>query len=284
MKNKRVCFVEVECISPSGNKQLKRLDGLAIKGTVSRKAGTVQAEASVSVANLTKPTLEYLTTYTTPYFNPKTKKRINIYAGYEDTGWGQIFSGDIIEAIPQNMPDVWLNIKAKSLYYNQRVPISYGVGNVSMRELAQSIANELRLPLDWQSESTKNIAGFDLVGSKGDLIKEYNKLGGVIMFEDNGKLKVIDKNAQPPIGNKAKLISLHTGLIGDFEPDQYGIKGKCLIDPSMKLGDWIKTESIKLPGTNGYYRIYTLDFDFASREQQFYCKFYGRTSTNYYVQ
>lgn len=280
MNNKRVCFVEVECISPSGTKQLKRLDGLAIKGTVSRKAGTVQAEASVSIANLAKPTIEYLTTYTTPYFNPKTKKKINIYAGYENTGWGQIFTGDIIEAIPQDMPDVWLQVKAKSQYYNQRVPISYGVGNITLKDLAQSIADELNLPLDWKSTSTKTVAGFDLIGSKGDLIKEYNRLGDVVMFEDNGKLRVVDKKTNPDT-NKAKLISLHTGLIGDFEPDQYGIKGKCLIDPSMNLGDWIKTESIKLPGTNGYYRIYTLDFDFASREQQFYCKFYARTSSNY---
>ena len=100
------------------------------------------------------------------------------------------------------------------------------------------------------------------------------------MFEDNGRLKVIDRNPAPD-NNKAKLISYKTGMIGEIEPDQYGIKCKCLLDPSLNLGDWIKTESIKLPGTNGLYQIYTLDFDFASREEQFYCKIYGRTSNNY---
>lgn len=280
MNNKRVCFVEVECIDTKGTKQLKRLNGLAIKGTVSRKAGTVQAEANLQIANLNKQTIEYLTTYTTPYFNPKTKKKIRIYAGYENTGWGRIFSGDITEALPQDLPDIWLNVKAKSLYYEQRVPISYGVNNITTKDLGQSIANQLELSFDWQSSSKKTIENFDMIGSKGDLIKEFNKLEDVIMFEDNGTLRVIDKYAAAP-NNKMKFISLESGLIGDVEPDQYGIKFKALLDPSDYCGRWIRTQSKKLPGTNGAYQIYTIDFDFASREQQFYGKIYARTSKNY---
>ena len=280
MKNKRVCFVEVECIDINGIKQMKRLEGLAIKGTVSRKAGTVQSEANLQIANLNQSTIEYLTTYTTPYFNPKTKKKINIYAGYEQTGWGRIFSGDITEALPQDMPDVWLHVKAKSLYYEQRVPVSYGVNNTTIKELGQSIANQLGLSFDWQATSTKTIDNFDLVGSKGDLIKEFNKLEDVTMFEDNGILRVIDKKAAAPNG-KVKLISLDTGLIGNIEPDQYGIKFKTLLDPSDYCGRWIQTKSLKLKGTNGLYQIYSIDFDFASREQQFYSKIYARTSSTF---
>lgn len=280
MHNKRICFAEVECIDINGVKQLKRLEGLAIKGTVSRKAGTVQSEANVQIANLNKQTIEYLTTYTTPYFNPKTKKKINIYAGYTQTGWGRIFSGDITEAIPKDIPDIWLNIKAKSLYYEQRVPVSYGAGNITIRELGESIANQLGLPYDYRATSQKTIDSFDLVGSKGDLIKEFNKLEDVTMFEDNGVLRVIDKKAAAPNG-RVKLISLDTGLIGEVEPDQYGIKFKTLLDPSDYCGRWVQTKSIKLKGTNGLYQIYTIDFDFSSREQQFYSKIYARTSSKY---
>lgn len=279
MRNKRICFVEVECIN-NGVKQLKRLDGLAIKGTVSRKAGTVQSEANIQIANLNQSTIEYLTTYTTPYFNPKMRKKINIYAGYDRTGWGKIFSGEIIEALPQDLPDIWLQIKAKSLYYQQRVPISYSVGNILLKELAQSIANQLNLPLDYRATNQKTIDNFDLIGSKGDLIKEFNKLEDVIMFEDNGILRVIDKKNAVP-SEKIKIVSLETGLIGDFEPDQYGIKFKTLLDPSDYCGKWVQTKSKKLPGTNGNYQIYTIDFDFASREQQFFSKIYARTPGNF---
>lgn len=277
MQNKRVCFVEVECIDDKGTKKLKRLNGLALKGTAKRQAGNTKSEATLQIANLDKRTVEYLTTYTTPYFNPKTKKKINIYAGYEQTGWGRIFSGDITEAIPKGMPDNWLHIKAQSLYYANRTTLTYTSNNISVKELGKSISGQLGLSFDWQATSQKNIDNFDFVGSKAELIKHYNQIGDVIMFEDNGILRVVDKKQKPP-EKGIKFISKETGLIGEVEPDQYGIKLKCLIDASLDCGKWIKTKSEKLPNTNGLYCIYSLDFDFASREQQFYCNIYAKTS------
>lgn len=274
MRNKRVCFVEIECID-NGQRSLKRLDGLAIKGRVSRKMGSILSEARVSIANLTKQDIEYLTTYTSPYINPSVLKRINIYAGYEETGWGRIFTGDIYKALPSDMPDTWLNIEAKSLYYQNRVPISYGVTNTSSKDLAQSIANNLGLAFDWQATSTKTFDIFNFLGSKTGLIKEYNNLEDVTMFEENGVLKVVDKLSKPPEGS-IKVINKDTGMIGIPEPDQFGVKVKCLLDPSLFCGSWIKVESVKLPTINGNYQIYTLDFDFASRENPFYCDIYAK--------
>lgn len=279
MENERVCYVEIET-NDNGTKEMKSLEGLAIKGTVSRKAGTIAAEAKVSIANLTQSDIEYLATYTTPYMKPKVKKLINIYAGYTQSGWGRIFQGDITEAIPQGMPDTWLDIKAQSQYYNQRSPISYGVTNTTSKEIAQSIANNLNLTFDWQATSEKNIDIFDFIGSKAGLIKEFNKLDDVTMFEDNGTLRVIDKKSTPPEKDKNSipLITKDSGLIGLPEPDEYGIKFKCLLSPALLPGQWIKVESVKLPGINGQYQIYTVDFDFESRGQPFYCKIYAKTS------
>ena len=276
MLDKRICFVEVKCID-NGKKQMKRLDGLAIKGRVSRKAGSTLADARISVANLTHNDIEYLTTFTSPYVKPIVKKKINIYAGYEKTGWGRIFSGDIYKALPDDMPDIWMHIEAKSLFYENRIPISYGLQNVSVKQLGQGIAENLGLSFEWQATSKKTIDIFNFTGSKAELIKEYNSLDDITMFEDNGVIKVIDKIAKPPQGS-IKLISKDTGMIGRPEPDQFGVKLKCLLDPSLACGQWIRVESVKLPAINGYYQIYTLDFDFASREQQFYCDIYAKTS------
>ncbi len=269
MLDRRVCFIEVEC-NDNGNRQLKRLEGLAIKGKVSRKMGSTLSEASVSVANLARSDIEYLTTFTSPYIKPKVKKKINIYAGYEKKGWGRIFSGDIENALPSDMPDTWLNIKAKSLFYQNRVPLSYGLTNTTTKDTAESIANNLGLAFDWQATSTKTIDVFNFTGSYAELIKKFNKLDDVTMYEDNGVIKVVDKIQKRP-DKTAKLVSKDTGMIGIPEPDEYGIKIKFLIDASVFLGDWIQTKSVKLPSTDGYYQIYALDFDFASREQQYYC-------------
>lgn len=274
MLNKRVCFIEVET-NDNGRRELKRLDGLAIKGRVSRKMGSILSEAKLSVANLKQSQLEYLTTYTSPYINPSVRKKINIYAGYENSGWGRIFTGDIYKALPDGMPDTWLNIEAKSLFYQNRIPLSYGLQNVSMEEAGKSIANNLGLSFEWQATSKKTLDVFNFCGSQAQMIKEYNELDDVIMFEDNGVLKVVDKIAKRE-NRSAKLISPQTGLIGLPEPDQFGVKLKCLLDASLFCGDWIQLVSEKLPVVNGYYQIYTIDFDFASREQQFYCEIYAK--------
>ena len=280
MDNKRVLFVEIETINPENKKRmLKRIDGLAIKGKVSRKGGSTQAEAQVSIANLPQEDIEFLTTYSSPYMKPTTKKLIRVFAGYSKTGWGQIFSGDIEEAIPADMPDTWLNIKAKSLYYSNRTPLSFGVSNISSKDLAQSIAKELGLNFEWQATSQKTFDQFQHTGSQTGLIKQYNKLDDVTMYEDNGVLRVVDKIVNRPTSDKGvKLISKDSGMIGLPEPDQYGVKVKCLLDPSLNLSKWVKVESVKLPTINGYYQVYDLDFDFANREQNFYCNIYAKTS------
>ena len=108
------------------------------------------------------------------------EKKLNIYAGYSQTGWGRIFTGDIIEAIPQDMPDIWMNIKAKSLYYQQRTPITYGVGNTTIKELALSVSNQLGLSCEWKATNNSRIEGFNHVGSVGELVKEFNKLENVV--------------------------------------------------------------------------------------------------------
>lgn len=275
MQNKRVCFVEIE-INDNGQKQLKRLDGLAIKGKISRQAGSTTATAKISIANLTQSDLTYLTTYTSPYIKPKTTKLINIYAGYENTGWGKIFSGDIVTAIPDGIPDTWLNIDAKSLYYQNRIPLSYGVSNITTQELGKSISETLGLNFDWQASSKKTIDLFNFAGSKAQLIKEFNKLDNIQMYEDNGTLKVVDNIVKRP-ANTVKVISKDTGMIGVPEPDQFGVKVKTLLDPSLFCGDWFNLQSSVLPGLNGFYWIYTLDFTFASRETEFYCEIYGKT-------
>lgn len=275
MKNNRVLFIEIETVE-RGKRELKRLDGLALRVKVSRKRGAVLSNAFVSIANLTRSDVEYLTTYLSPYINPSIRKKINIYAGYEQTGYGRIFTGDIYKAIPSDIPDVWLNIEAKSLFYQNRVPISYCAENISMKEAAQSISTTLELPLDYQASTNKIIDIFNFKGSKAELIKKYNSFGDIVAFEDNGRFKVQDKiNTKKPTGN-IKLISKESGMIGMPEPDQFGVKVKTLCDPSAACGDWVQIKSDRIPSINGQYQTYTLDFDLTNREEAFYSIFYGK--------
>jgi hypothetical protein len=42
------------------------------------------------------------------------------------------------------------------------------------------------------------------------------------------------------------------------------------------LGDWFKLESRLYPAINGFYQIYEMVYDFASREPQFYIELKGK--------
>ena len=44
----------------------------------------------------------------------------------------------------------------------------------------------------------------------------------------------------------------------------------------MALGDWFKLESERLPIVNGFYQVYEMTYDFATREPQYYIEIYGK--------
>ena len=279
----RVCYIEIS--APSGIKQIKNI---AIKGSVTRRMGSVAAEAKVSIANLAKDDIEYLSTYMSSYVEPDKRKELFIYAGYEDSGSGLIFHGDIIRAEQEGMPDTWLNIEAKTNYFNRQNVITYSVTSpVTTKQMAQNVAAQLGVSLSWKTKSQKLIDSVNFVGAKAKLVEELNKYGDFVAFLDNNVLKVVDKDEDVPAENVTgsnnsssskktdgyvKLVNSSSGLVGIPQATEYGAKFKVLLDPTLNPADWVRLESEKFPAINDYYQIYNLKFDFSSREKNFYCE------------
>jgi hypothetical protein len=286
--DKRICYVQIQ--TQDGGKQI---ENIALKGRIERKASVNGSTAKISIANLSKPDVEYLSTYTSRFVDPAKQKKINIIAGYESTGAGMIFSGDIVSAMPEGLPDTWLNIEAKSNYHNQTNIINYSINNAKTQDIAQNIATQYGLALDWRSKSQKLIDCLNISGAKSRLLNELNKLDNFRAYIDNGVLRVVDKDEEPPKESQTpktfnsnisdnkktgyvKLINADSGLIGIPKIDEYGVVVKILIDPSINLGDWFKLESRLYPAINGFYQIYEMVYDFASREPQFYIELKGK--------
>ena len=276
--DKRICYVQIQ--TPSGDKEIKEI---ALKGRVTRKMSETGSDAEISIANLSREDVEYLTTYTSPYVDQSKKKRINIYAGYESTGVGMIFSGDIYSALPNGLPDTWLSIKAKTEYYNQQNIVTLSQGRMSTKSIASIIANQLGCEFVWRSKSKKFIDSFNFSGAKAKLVNRLNEIDNCYAYIDNNILYCVDKDEEPPEENSniktkgtIKLINADSGLIGLPEPDEFGVKIKVLLDPSVALGDWFKLESQRLPIVNGFYQVYEMTYDFATRETQFYLEIFGK--------
>lgn len=281
--DKRICYVQIQ--TPSGDKEIRNI---SIHGRITRKMSETGSTAKISIANLAREDVEYLTTYVSPYVDQSKRKRINVFAGYESTGVAQIFGGDIYSALPEGMPDTWLNIEAKTEYFNQQNIITFSTSDTTAKNLAVNIANQLGVNLVWRSKSQKLIDAFNFAGAKAKLIYKYNLVDTFRAFIDNGNLYVIDIDEETPeektdsnISNTKKsgyikLITPSTGLIGLPQPDEFGVKVKILLDPSVKLGDWFKLESERLPIVNGFYQVYEMTYDFATREPQYYIEIFGK--------
>ena len=157
-------------------------------------------------------------------------------------------------------------------------------GRMNTKNIAATIAKQLNLALVWRSKSEKFIDAFNFAGAKSKLLEKLNKLDNFIAYIDNNSLMVVDKDEQPPeeetsTTKKAgylKLITGDSGLIGLPQPDEYGVKIKVLLDPAVALGDWFKLESKRLPIVNGFYQVYEMTYDFATREPQYYLEIFGK--------
>ena len=281
--DKRICYVQIQ--TPSGDKEIHNI---SIHGRITRKMSETGSSAKISIANLAREDVEYLTTYVSPYVDQSKRKRINVFAGYESTGVAQIFSGDIYSALPEGMPDTWLNIEAKTEYFNQQNIITFATSDTTAQNLAVNIANQLGVNLVWRSKSQKLIDAFNFAGAKAKLLYKFNLVDAFRAFIDNGNMYVVDIDEEPPedktSGNTSntkksgyiKYITPDSGLIGIPQPDEYGVKVKILLDPAVQLGDWFKLESKMLPIVNGFYQVYEMTYDFATREPQYYIEIYGK--------
>lgn len=286
--DKRIAYVQIQ--TPDGDKQI---ENIGLKFRVTRKMSETGSTADVSIANLSREDVEYLTTYTSPYVDQSKKKRINVFAGYESTGVGQIFSGDIYSALPDGLPDTWLNIKAKTEYFNQQNIIKYAQTTATTKEIALNVSQQLDCELDWRSKSQKVIDVFNFVGGKARLLNKLCDMDNFIAYIDNNILHVVDKDEEPPqetetpqaytgksTSNKREpgtiLLLNENNLLGIPQPDEYGVKVKIFIDPTVNLGEWFKLESKRLPIVNGFYQIYEMTYDGATREPQYYLELYGK--------
>ncbi len=257
--------VIIEFKTPAGD---KRLDGIEVKFSVEKLMSAVMNKASIDICNLSSKDIEYLTTYTSEFIAINERKRIRLFAGYDDSV-ALIFDGDIVEAKPTAPPDKWLRCKALSGYYANKDVVSRSmIGDVSIQEVFADASNVLGLSLNYESSESKKISNFSFTGDKRKIIKELSQLGNIDVFEDDGVLNVLDKG-QPKKGF-TRYISESSGLIGVPRPDPIGIELDLLLDNSLEIGQKVYLNSLTYPSCNGEYYIYELKHAGDLRGTEFY--------------
>lgn len=261
--DKRIIIAEIEV--PGG---MKRYEGFSVDFTITKVASAQMNEAEIKIANIIKADRDFLVTATSPLQRPRQRKRVILYAGYESTGVTRRFVGDITLATVTQPPDIWLQLKAQTGYYNRGDIIARsGDAQNNLSELSSRVAQDLGLTLDFQA-SDKSVANYAYTGGALAQVDKLGHAGLVDAYVDDDRLVV--KNRGKELAGRVRKLSENTGMIGIPEVDERGVKVKMLMDQHTGLGTLLDIESTLNPAANGRFTVYKMRENCSMRGQPFY--------------
>lgn len=272
----RRAWVDFQIEKPDENgNNAKRIDGLNVRFNISKTRGQVQGRARISICNLGRRDLEYLTTYMSPWVELQKRKKIQLFAGYEGNT-ALLFSGDILKALPTQPPDVWLACEALGGYYNNLVTESFTLqGPITLKQIAQTLAKRQGLLFSCKADASvanQQVDNFCHTGGLTNSLKKLNELGLCVAWIEDGTLCLDAKEPEFKEGANMRVISEDSGLVGVPVPGPLGVDVTVLLDPSLKLGEPVEIRSSLMPSINGVYWPYSLEHTGELRGNEWYTK------------
>lgn len=242
--------------------------GFQIAATGTKYANPLQNEAEITLFNVTKETRDYLLTECSPFNLNRTPKKIILEAGRKSTGLSKIFEGDIATAVPTQPPDIGLKFKCQTgQFLKGKIIASQQGASVPLSRIAQQVATDTGLELNFQA-TDKNVSNYAYTGGALKQVDKLGSVGAVNAYVDDNQLVVKDLNM--PLQGQIRILNEKSGMIGQPEITEFGVKVTYLLDNQTKLGGALQIESVVYPTTNGKYVIFKLSWDISSRTEPFY--------------
>ncbi len=209
-------------------------------------ADYTQNECTVQVGNLSRELRNSLATNLTPMDYSQPRKSVQVWAGRVSTGLFLRYQGDIVSGVPSQPPDIIMTFRSKTLQFFKQdiLAQSYAVANVPMSQIAGDVAKSMGLNLQFEA-TDRQIAGYAYTGSAAKQVDKLGTLGGMDAYVDDGTL--VCKNKGTPLANISTTLSAQSGMIGQVEPTEWGIRVKCLLSPGVALGGTLVVNSLQNP-------------------------------------
>lgn len=290
----------------------KRIEGLDVRFTIQNIGDAAMNEAQISICNLPRGDLEFLTTWEEWDRARSENKIVRLSAGYNDDV-ALLYEGYIVHALPTRPPDVWLNMRLLQHYEkNVRIYSELLRGNNTLKDTALYIANQLGLQLSWQADAVdlaeKIIPNFSWSGSQLDVIKQLKKLAGIDVYMEGSQLVVSDRRvivdetntsvrtvppqflSQTYSADSQKIasnaydyeITAANGMLDIPYVDPLGVEVRMLLNNKIKRGDRILLNSEYLPSAFGIYDVFNVTHVGHLRGQQFYTAVWARRLGRHY--
>ena len=201
-----------------------------------------------------KPNSSEVTIYN---LNPNTEKsimssatRITVEAGYEGSQFGLIFDGDILQTIRYKEDGTTYALVVVALDGDRA--INFDIANYSIlkgqtsRDIIDHIVNNADNPVTLGSISDSFndqplSRGKVMFGKSSDYLRQLSKSKECKFYVDNGEVNLISLEDLPE--DEIFDLGPDSGLIGTPEQSDYGVNGKCLINPQIKINSLIHIDN-----------------------------------------
>lgn len=240
---------------------------IAAAGTL--RANPLQNECNIQIANLSAALRNQLLTQLTPWNYDQARKSVALYAGRESTGLFLLYQGDITGCTVTQPPDVMLNInsKANQFYKYDIIAQSQNLTSTPLSNIVKNAASGMALTPRFEA-TDKQIANYSYTGSRIKEIEHISNLGSYDVYTTGNTL--VCKDRGKPLQNENHTISAQTGMIGQPQPTEWGVRVVTLLTPGAVIGGGFTLDSKMNPLLNGDYTIYQYGFQIASRDVPFY--------------
>lgn len=234
--------------------------GLDFKFHAKYKFNSYQ-DFSVSILGLSSDTINDLTVWH-PDDAFRDPRKINVYAGYEDTGEQLIASGYVWTATPTSPPEMWMNFDCKRWLTEEKYVENEEVfTDISYIDAFNIICARGNMPAKYAaSDPNKKIARFEVSGHVGRLTRKFAKIVNKNVYSKYGALVCVDKHMERDAPKREVYVNESTGLLATGNIDMKGAVIVTRLRTDINIDDWIRLESALIPSANGPY--YTAEAEY----------------------
>lgn len=253
---------------------------LRVQFNVSKKDSATPNAATIMVYNVAQSTVARV---------QKEFNAVYLAAGY-DENCAAIFHGTIthVTYYRENGTDGVLKIAAGDgdVAHNYAVlnkTIAAGATQKDILNLASAEYEKNGVTQGYSTEiSTPALPrGKVMYGMAHDFLEKSAKNAGANFSVQDGKIQLVKNNGALP--DEAFVLNSNSGLIGTPSQTTDGIQVTCLLNPRLKIGavvqidqkDILQAEDADAAAlaADGYYRVYSLDFNGDTHGGEWYCDF-----------
>lgn len=276
-----IAFPTTSGNNPALLNNVKVIEGLNVRFSVKifSQAG-LPSEATIDVYNLNDKDLQYLTTTV----DTQTQKQnlFQLYAGYEGDV-KLIYSGQIMQAVPDSYPDVILSIRGISgaKWWGHNIQLQSS--KLTVMGLIERAAQAMGYTINIDQRLRRNnvllntvVDEFSFSGSPMRLLEiAQEKMGGITTDKDTVFISVVNDqiNVWSPATQETDsilLINAQSGMIGLPQPTPGGCKVKILLNNSIKTGDIVQVQSTRVTPVNGIYYVISITHEGELRGNNWY--------------